>query len=218
MKRTFLDLFNSAEQKLEAKFDVKSGEPGTIITIKNKLVKQDSRKGLAYIESICRHEKLQEFAAFYEKYDGFDLAKPARLMNWFEKPLFHQFAAADIAATTKKYMPGGEWAWTIDLNKSRSLYRVPEAWVVFARVDAGPNCLTIFLEGENAGNIYLLQAQPSFNILKPIAKSYNAMLERIEKDPAAFLKLLRCYVTIHKDNQSWGYVPTRYIDKFSPAP
>jgi hypothetical protein len=85
--------------------------------------------------------------------------------------------------------------------------------LAFAEVDGGPSCLTIFLDGENAGNVFLLNPEPKFNTLKPIAKTFNALLDRIAKDPAAFFKLTRAYVTlIGKDKQNYGHIPIEYID------
>jgi hypothetical protein len=70
----------------------------------------------------------------------------------------------------------------------------------------------LFLEGENAGCVYFLTIEPPFNILKPIAKSFTLLLERIAKDPAAFLRLVRYYVSLRKtDGNNYGHIPMEYL-------
>jgi len=69
------------------------------------------------------------------------------------------------------------------------------------------------LDGESAGNVFLLNPEPRFNTLKPIAKSFTSFLDRVAKDPAAFFKLIRAYVTlVGSDKQNYGFVPIDYID------
>ena len=216
-KRTFTDLFNDQLPALHIKFDVKSTEESPItVIIQNKLYKQADPKGSTYINSICLHEKLKEFADFYQTYDGFELATPVEPRNAVKVPLLKQLAASTIKSYTEQYLPGGKFGWTIQHNAQstiKSLYQGTDKWIVFAQIDDGPACLTTFLEGENAGNIFILMPEPRFNVLKPIAKGFNAFLDRIAKDPAAFLKLIRASVRINKDDGfRYGYVPIEYFD------
>lgn len=213
-KRTFFDLFKDQRSALHIKFDVKSVEESPItVIIQNKLYKQSDSKGSGYINSICTHAQLKEFADFYQVYDGFELATPLEPRNAVKEPLLKQLTASAIKGYTEQYLPGGKWGWTVEHNKTKSLYRGADKWIVFAQIDDGPACLTTFLEGENAGNIFLLQPEPKFNVLKPIAKGYNAFLGRIADNPAAFLKLIRASVRINKDDGfRYGYVPIEYFD------
>jgi hypothetical protein len=212
-KRNFYDLFKTDRPVLNVKFSVNSDELATEIEIENRLEKQIDLKGLTTLEKICLDSRLKDFIDFYSEYNGFSLGTVTSPKNPLQKPLLRQLPLSDLAKFTELYLPNGKWAWTIDLNKTKVLYRSEKKWLAFAEVDGGPACLTIFLDGENAGSIFLLNPQPHFNILKPIAKSYSHLLERIAQDPAAFFKLTRAYVTIvGKDKQNYGHIPTEYND------
>ncbi|MBX2899392.1 MAG: hypothetical protein KF775_07065 [Cyclobacteriaceae bacterium] len=212
-KRNFYDLFKTDRPVLKVKFDVNSDELATEIEIENKLEKQTDLKGLATLEKICSDGRLKNFLDFYTEYNGFSIGTAVSPKNSLKKPLLRQLQISELTKFTELYLPNGKLAWTIDLNKSKAIYRSDSKWLVFAEVDSGPACLTIFMDGENAGNVFLLNPQPRFNTLKPIAKSYNQLLERIAKDPAAFFKLIRAYVTIvGNDEQNYGHVPIEYID------
>lgn len=212
-KRNFLDLFNTDNSILKVKFNVHSDEEPTEVHIENTLGKKTDTDDLIELASICTDQKLKDFVEFYSKHDGFNLATPTSPKNSLKKTLLRQLSVSDLMKFTNQYLPNGEWAWTIDLNKTKALYRGEHKWLAFAEVDGGPACLTIFLDGENAGSVFLLNPQPHFNILKPIAKTYTDLLNRIAKDPAAFFKLTRAYVTlIGKDKQNYGHVPLEYVD------
>jgi len=100
----------------------------------------------------------------------------------------------------------------IDLNKSKSLYRGSASWLAFAEIDSGPACLTIFLDGDHAGSVFYVTPQPEFNILRPIAKGFHALLIRIADDVAAFLRLVRATVSLRgTDGASYGFVPVEYL-------
>ncbi|HPS63082.1 MAG TPA: hypothetical protein PLK82_08470 [Bacteroidales bacterium] len=212
-KRNFFDLFNTDYSILKVKFNVNSDETPTEVHIENSLGKKTDTNDLIELARICADERLKDFVGFYSDYDGFNLATPKAPQNAVNKTLLRQLPASDIVKFTNQYVSGGQWAWTIDLNKTKAIYRRESKWLAFAEVDGGPACLTIFLDGENAGNVFLLCPQPHFNTLKPIAKTYTDLLKRIAKDPAAFFKLTRAFVTLYgKDNQNYGYVPIEYID------
>ncbi len=212
-KRIFYDLFDTVKPVLRVKFSADSDEEATEVQIENQLEKKVDTKGLAKLEALITDARLYDFVDFYSKYNGFSLGTPMLPKNTIKKPMLRQFAVSDLAKFTDQYLPHGKWAWTIDLNKTKMLYRSDQKWLAFAEVGGGPSCLTIFLDGEHAGKVFLVNPQPHFNILKPIAKTFNELLNRIAKDPAAFFKLTRAYVTIiGKDKQNYGHVPIEYVD------
>ena len=211
-KRTFLDLFNDPSPALHVKFSDTPDEEPRKILVKNSLGSSVGWFGKKYLQSISNDPRLNVFFEFYSVHNGLELCKPVHPDNCSKIPLLQLMPAQDISGFTKRYTGKGEWAWIIDLNKSKSIYRGTDAWVAFARVDKGPSCLTIFLTGENAGSIYLAHPQPSFNILKPIAKTFDIFLDRVAKDPAAFLRLIRSYVSMKGSGaHNYGYIPVEYL-------
>lgn len=212
-KRSFFDLFEPDKPVLKVQFDVNSIKEATEVEIKNKLEKNVDTKGLASLKKLCTDPKLEEFVDFYAKYNGFSLATPILPETARKRPLFVQLPVGQLKEFTSLYLPKGDRAWSIDYNKTKTIYRGEHKWLAFAEVDGGSACLTIFLEGEYAGNIFLVTPQPHFNTLKPIAKTYNDLLNRIAKDPAAFFKLTKAYVSIKgTDKQGFGYAPVQYIN------
>ena len=212
-KRTFLDLFYSDKPFLKVKFNINSDEEATDVQIENKLENTVDKKGLTKLLEICTDSRLNDFVDFYSKYNGFILGSAITPTNAVKKPLLRQLSVSELTKFTEQYLPNGKLAWTIDYNKTKDLYRGKHKWLAFAQVDGGPACLTIFLDGENTGKVFLANPEPRFNTLKPIAKTFTALLDRISKDPAAFFKLTRAYVTlIGKDKQNYGHVPIEYID------
>ena len=127
-------------------------------------------------------------------------------------PLLELKPAESIADFTDRYRPGGDLAWTIDFNKSKNLYRGSAGWLAFAEIESGPACLTIFLDGEHAGQVFYVTPQPPFNILRPIARGFHALLGRIADDVAAFLRLVRATVNLRgPDGANYGFVPVEYL-------
>jgi hypothetical protein len=211
-KRNFLDLFNDPSPALDVKFSNTAEEKARRVLIKHKLGAPIDKKGKKFIESICKDTRLNDFVEFYNVNDGCELCTPVYPDNYIKTPLLKLIPSSNIANFNKQYIKGGKWAWTIDLNKSKTLYRGNDSWVAFAEIDRGPSCLSIFLTGENTGCIYLITPQPSFNILKPIAKTFNLFLDRIVKDPAAFLRLVRSYAVMQgADSQNYGLIPVEYL-------
>lgn len=87
-----------------------------------------------------------------------------------------------------------------------------DPWITFAEIDSAPACLTLFLDGDRAGNVFYLTPQPPFNILRPVAVSFNALIDRIAKDLPAFLRLVRATVTIRgADGENYGFRPVEYV-------
>jgi len=211
--RTFFDLFGTNRPILKVKFNAISSKEATEVEVRNLLEQNVDAKGLRNLEELCIHPALEGFLTFYTKYNGFSLAEPVLPENAIRTPLLLQFPSSHLIKFTELYLPKGKLAWTIDLNKTRTLYRGEYKWLAFAQIDGGPACLTIFLEGEYAGSVFLLNPQPHFNILKPIAKTFDGFLDRVAKDPAAFFKLTKAYVTIvGRDGQNFGYLPIEYVD------
>jgi hypothetical protein len=135
------------------------------------------------------------------------------------RPLLELKPAESIAGFTHRYTPGGDLAWTIDLNKSKSLYRGSASWLAFAEIDSGPACLTIFLDGEHAGSVFYVTPQPEFNNLCPIARGFDALLGRIADDVAAFLRLVRATVNLRgTDGANYGFVPVEYLPPSPTGP
>jgi len=212
-KRTFFELFETVRPVLKVLFNVNSTKEPTEVEIENRLERNIDVKGIKNLEKICKNPQLAEFLNFYTKCNGFSLATPVLPENVKNESLLIQFSVNKLVEFTELYLLKGKLAWTIDSNKSKILYRGENKWLAFALVNSGPSCLTIFLDGEYAGNVFLVTPQPHFNILKPIAKTFNGFLERVAKDPAAFFKLTKSYVTIvGQDNQNYGYLPLEYID------
>jgi hypothetical protein len=186
-------------------------EPMTV-RVKHGLGSLPNAEGRAYLETLHRHSALRELCSFYEEHDGSEFCRTHDSRYGEERPLLEFKPAASILPFTRRYQPGGDLDWTIDLNKSKSLYRGPQSWIAFAEIDGGPGCLTIFLNGENAGNVYYVTPQPEFNILRPVAKGFYSLLERIARDPAAFLRLVRARVWLRgKDGDNYGYVAVEYV-------
>jgi hypothetical protein len=210
VKKTFSDLLADPSPVLAAKFDPDDKNALTI-PIKNTIGLPINDRGYKYLPSVCKNDRLEDFMAFYKLYDGLELFQPFGLPNCEQKPLLTFISASNLPKFRDAYAERGEWGWIINHNKSKAIYRGGEPWMPFARVGNGPACLTIFLDGEHAGCVYLATPQPAFNILKPIAKSFSLLLERIAKDPAAFLRLVRAYVRIQRgDGYSYGYLPVEY--------
>lgn len=215
IKKDFLDLFSSRNHALKVKYNIHSRDQSTLIRIENKLEKEIDPKGLDTIRKLCGDTRLFSFADSYSKYNGFSLGIPIGPKYRFKKPLLRQVSASELGKFTKNYMPNGKWAKVMDMNKIRWLYRNDYNWLAFAEIDAGPDCLTIFLDGRNTGKIFIASPQPHINIFRPIAHSYKDLLNRIARDPAGFLKLIRADVTfMGKDYQLQGKVQVEYIDDY----
>jgi hypothetical protein len=206
-KRIFLDFFDYPSPALDCKFSFSEEEKPTTVLIKNKIGQKADKKGIKQLEIFCKNEKLKDFLEFYSNHDGLELFTPASPENCQKETLIKFIPSKELQLFTDNFLKSG----IIDYNKSKQIYCGGDPWLAFA--NAGIGVLTIFLDGENAGCVYFVTIEPHFNILKPIAKSFTLLLERIAKDPVAFTKLIRAYITIRKsDNQNYGYLPIEYIE------
>ena len=164
------------------------------------------------MNSLSGHAALVEFVEFYENYDGVQFCVTFDSRFDEVRPLLELKPAESIGGFTNRYSLGGDLAWTIDFNKSKSLYRGSASWLAFAEIESGPACLTIFLDGEHAGRVFYVTPQPPFNILRPIAQGFHALLGRIADDVPAFLRLVRATVNVRgPDGDNYGFVPVEYL-------
>ena len=214
MSDKFLRLFSHKTPALQAKFRSSDADV-TTIKVQHRLGACADQNSIAYLDSVGSNEKLAAFRQFYAEHDGAEICRihdprVRRVVALLDlKPAFN------IAEFSDRYAPHGDLAWTIDLNKSRTLYRSSDSWIAFAAIHGGPACLTMFLDGENAGSIFYVTPQPEFNTLKPIAKGFHLLLERVAKDLPAFLRLVRATVTVRgSDGQFYGFAPVGYLDNF----
>lgn len=182
------------------------------VRVSHRLGSVPSSESCSCLEALQEIAALRELCEFYKKHNGVELCR--RIHSRFrEATTLLEFKPVEgISAFTSQYLPEGERGWVIDCNKSKTLYRGSNSWIAFAEMETGPSCLTTFSDGDNAGNVFYLCPQPHFNILRPIARGFNLLLERIAKDPAAFLRLVRVTVSIPGDDgYNYGYVPVEYV-------
>jgi len=210
MSNAFLQFFSDPAPVLRVKFRQNDQQAKTV-PVQHKLGGSADAASSEYLKLLREFPALSSFCEFFGKHDGAQLCRTHDARFDRETPLLDFKSAKRIANFTSRYMPDGDRAWTIDLNKSKALYRGGSAWIVFAEIDSGPMGLAIFLEGENAGNIYLIAPQPEFNILRPIAKGFQPLLERIGKDLPAFLRLVRASVSLRgADGHNYGFQAVEY--------
>jgi hypothetical protein len=207
----FLDRASDPSPSLRVKFWPESDEKPQTIKVEHVLGARPTGGSREYLNSLAEYPALRELLGFYKKSDGLQFCRTFDSRHGEVRPLLELKPAESLASFTGRYAPGGDLAWTMDLNKSKSLYRASAAWLAFAEIDSGPACLTIFLDGEQAGSVFFATPQPWFNILRPMAKGFNALLDRIAEDPAAFLRFVRATVTLRgADGDNYGLVPIEY--------
>ncbi len=210
--KVFLDRALDASPALRIKFDPESDEKPQTVKVAHCLGSRPAREGREYLNSLRGHAALAELVAFYEEHDGLQFCNTFDSRHDEVRPILELKPAESLAGFTNRYRAGGDLAWTIDHNKSQSLYRGPASWLAFAEIESGPLCLTIFLDGDHAGKVFYVAPQPPFNILRPIAKGFDALLFRIADDVAAFLRLVRATVNLRgPDGFNYGLVPVEYL-------
>jgi hypothetical protein len=209
--KAFLERATDPTPALRVKFRPESDEKPRMIKVEHLLGARPTGQGRDYLNSLANHPALGEFLDFYKKHNGGQLCRTVDSRHDEVRPLLELKPAESISRFTSRYSPGGDRAWTMDLNKSKSLYRGSARWLAFAEIDSGPAGLMIFLDGEHAGSVFFVTPQPWFNILRPIAKGFHALLNRIAEDVAAFLRLVRATVTLRgADGDNYGLVPIEY--------
>lgn len=213
-RKPILDRLRDPSPALLVKFMRESDETPQEIKTEHVLGSRPDTQSRGYLKSLEATPDLNEFVDFYNRHDGFQFCRTFHSRHKEVRPLLELKAAAGIDSFTNRYRPGGDLAWTMDLNKSQSLYRSSSNWLAFAEIASGPACLTIFLDGDHSGCVFFVTPQPSFNILRPIAKSFNALLDRIATDPAAFLRTVRARVTMRGiDGDNYGLIPMEYLSE-----
>lgn len=165
-------------------------------------------------DHFAKKKSMTDLVEFYEKHDGAQLCKTFDARCEEVRPLIEFKRAGSIQAFTELYQPGGDRGWIIDHNKSKTIYRTSDSWIAFAEIHSGPSCLTIFQDGERAGKVFYVCPQPEFNILRPIANSFSALLDRMAQDIPAFLRLVRARVSLRGlDGWNYGLAPVEYLPK-----
>lgn len=207
--KAFIDRALDKKPTLHIRFEINSKKRPNVVRVNHQLGARPKADGKAFLASLQSYDALKEFRAFYNKYNGVELCRVYNPRHESAVPLIRFLPAEEIEAVTLRFMPGGDSSWAIDLNKTKPLYRGRDKWIVFAGNDEGPT-LALFCTGRNAGAVFLISAQPHFNILKPIAKSFSILLARIAFDIAAFLRLCRVYVTRKGPRGLYGYIPLKY--------
>ncbi len=181
------------------------------VPVEHRLGLAPTPVGREYMKTLRSYAAVDVFLEFYENHNGLQFCRAFNSLFDEARPLVELKPAERIREFSDQYHQGGRWAWTIDLNKSKSLYRGSATWLAFAEVDSGPACLTIFLDGDHAGKIIYLAPEPEFNILRPIAKGFNALLGRIARDVAGFLHWsVHMSSFVAQDGQNYALVPLEY--------
>lgn len=212
IRASFIQRASDTSPAINAAFRPDSGEKPTTIKVEHRLGSPADRAGRQYLRSLNAHAELAELIEFYKLHDGVQFCRTRDARHDEVRPMLELKPASTLAEFTNRYRPGGDCAWTMDLNKSRSIYRGTESWLAFAEITSGPSCLTIFLTGPHAGKISYVTPQPSFNILRPIANSFQTLLARIVADVPAFFRLVRATIAVRgPDGQNYGLQPLEYL-------
>jgi len=165
-KRTFIDLFQDPSPALNVKFSSTSNEEPKQILVKNSIGSSAGWFGKRYLRSICKDPRLSDFFEFFSAHNGLELCRPVYPNNCSKTPLLTLVPAQYISAFTKQYIKNGEWAWIIDHNKSKSIYRGNDAWVAFAKT-GDPNGIKLvkWPQYDSVARAYL-----NFTDAGPVAK------------------------------------------------
>jgi len=212
--KEFEIFFSQAKPILKVKFDEQDqAEEPIDVLIRNRvcvLQKPKEHFGLPWLDQLSDDHELK---TFYSWISDARLFIPRRPWSCESTPLINFLQPEKIEKFTKLYEPGGKLAYIIDLHKSRKIYRNEDKWIVFALIcGEHPTTLTTFLDGEHAGSIFCLTGDPEFKFLKPVAKSFNSLLEKIQKNPIKFLQTVDALVSISRnDGYSYAYQPIEYI-------
>lgn len=213
MNSGFEKILNDPHPTFNAKFSKNDKNEVPIkITTKNKFKKSNPKiAGLFFDEHFQQHS-VNEIKSFYAIVNGLQLFIPHKTKSCKSIPMITFHDIKTIKQITRQYQEGGERAWTINHNKSKNIYRTNDQWIVFGTINEGPACLTIFFSGKNSGAVFYLTPQPRFNILRPIAKSFNQFITRLTDNPIRLLQLVRSDFSIRKeDGFNYAYEPIEYF-------
>ncbi len=215
--REFLALFRDPAPGLVLEACQEAGLPEHGIAVEHRLHRRPSKTALARLSALGEGGGVPELREFYSKHDGAELCIRRRPQLEAGEPLVRLEPIESWAELTATYQPGGEYDWTIDHNayrKTGALYRGSDPWIVFGRIEHGPACLTTFLRGPNEGRIYYLAPEPGFDIVRPVAKSFLALLARMGADLAGFLHLCQATVAVPpraEDDFPYGLAVLQYV-------
>jgi hypothetical protein len=224
-KNIFWDRMRDEAPALRVEFGVRDAkETPRTVAVEHRLYPAADASRESWLGSQAEWPGARELAAFYTSYDGLGFCCTLDVRYDAVLPLIEFVPSAELTGLTARYQPGGDREWAIDGNKSRSLYRHADhgSWIIFAEVQGGPASLALFLDGEHAGHVFLVAPQPRFNILRPIAKGFDALLQRMGKDPAAFLRLVGALVCLRGEERwmgpeglpnQFGFVPLDYLSQ-----
>ncbi|WP_423378765.1 SMI1/KNR4 family protein [Burkholderia sp. LMG 32019] len=223
----FAERMNDREPALIVKFHIHGNieEQPRVVAVNHRLYPAEGVAREAALQALEKWPGAKELVAFYSQYDGFDFCRAYDVRYDKDFPLIEMFAVHELLDLTERYGVDGDRAYAVDFNKSRNLYRGNHSsWIVFGEVNGGANALATFLDGEHAGQIFFIETQPHFNTLRPIAKSFDALLRRMGTDPAAFLRLVRATVCLRGEDHwhgsadipnQYGFTPVGYLESSS---
>lgn len=178
--------------------------------VEHRRASSPDARSIAVLKGLRRFKALGLLCAFHEAMDGFALCGFRPPGEKALAPMLEIYPASDFEARTALFLPGGDEAWIIDGQKSERLYRSKDRWLVIG--SAGFGALTTFLEGEHAGCVFLLVVQPWFNTLRPIARGFDHLIERITTDITGFLRLVRGYAVIRAtDGDNYFFSSVEYL-------
>lgn len=131
---------------------------------------------------------LADFVEFYTAHDGCALCIRPDTLNGGYAAALTFLPVAVWSAAIRPFLRAGDRAWALD---ELPFYRSGE-WRVFAASPSESTCLTIFFDGEHqgrslAGQIYYISLDPVLSMKEPLAPTFADLLDRIGRDPAAFL-------------------------------
>jgi hypothetical protein len=135
--KALLDRAADPSPSLRVKFWPESDEKPQTIKVEHLLGACPTGADRDYLNSLLEYSALGELLDFYKRYDGMQLYRTFDSRYDEVRPLMELKPAESIVSFTGRYSPGGYLAWTMDFNKSKSLYRGSARWLAFAELDSG---------------------------------------------------------------------------------
>src|SRR5690242_13636479 len=123
----FLRLLSGPSPELRVKFR-KTDLESKIIRVQHRLGSKPMIESYEFLDSLGKHNWLNTFCEFYQQHDGVENCRTFDARHWEDRPLFEFISATNIRTFTGRYLPGGDLDWTMDLNKSKALYRSSASW------------------------------------------------------------------------------------------